>query len=94
MDAAEYANIAALEAEHWYYSGKRRLVREWIQRARPVARKRTHPALDAWEERMRGRFATQIRIVGGLARGRVEIHYFSHEDLERILELAGVGSKL
>lgn len=35
MDAVEYANIAALEAEHWYYSGKRRFVREWIHRARP-----------------------------------------------------------
>lgn len=35
MDAAEYTNIAALEAEHWYYSGKRRFVRDWIQHARP-----------------------------------------------------------
>jgi 2-polyprenyl-3-methyl-5-hydroxy-6-metoxy-1,4-benzoquinol methylase len=35
MDAAEYTNIAALEAEHWYYAGKRQFVREWIQRARP-----------------------------------------------------------
>jgi SAM-dependent methyltransferase len=35
MDAAEYANIAALETEHWYYSGKRRFVRDWIQRVRP-----------------------------------------------------------
>jgi 2-polyprenyl-3-methyl-5-hydroxy-6-metoxy-1,4-benzoquinol methylase len=35
MDATEYANIAALEARHWYYSGKRRLVREWIERTRP-----------------------------------------------------------
>lgn len=35
MDASEYANIAALEAEHWYYSGKRRFVRDWIQRVRP-----------------------------------------------------------
>ncbi len=35
MDAAEYENIAALEQEHWYYSGKRRLVRDWIQRVRP-----------------------------------------------------------
>jgi SAM-dependent methyltransferase len=35
MDAAEYTNIAALEAEHWYYSGKRRFVRDWIFRARP-----------------------------------------------------------
>ena len=37
MDAAEYANIAALEGEHWYYSGKRRFVRDWIIRARPPA---------------------------------------------------------
>jgi SAM-dependent methyltransferase len=37
MDAAEYLNIAALEAEHWYYSGKRRFVREWIQHVRPPA---------------------------------------------------------
>lgn len=35
MDAAEYANIAALETEHWYYSGKRRFVRDWILRVRP-----------------------------------------------------------
>ena len=37
MDAAEYANIDALEREHWYYSGKRRFVRDWIHRARPPA---------------------------------------------------------
>ena len=35
MDAAEYANIAALEREHWYYSGKRQFVRAWIERVRP-----------------------------------------------------------
>jgi SAM-dependent methyltransferase len=35
MDAAEYDNLAALEREHWYYSGKRRLVREWIARVQP-----------------------------------------------------------
>ena len=35
MDAAEYDNIAALEQTHWYYAGKRRFVREWIQRVRP-----------------------------------------------------------
>jgi SAM-dependent methyltransferase len=35
MDAAEYANIAALEKEHWYYSGKREFARWWIERVRP-----------------------------------------------------------
>lgn len=38
MDAAEYDNIAALEQEHWYYSGKRRFVRDWIRRVRPPRR--------------------------------------------------------
>lgn len=37
MDASEYANIAALEAEHWYYAGKRQLVRQWIERVRAPA---------------------------------------------------------
>lgn len=38
MDPAEYANIAALEGDHWYYSGKRRFVRDWIRRVRPPRR--------------------------------------------------------
>jgi hypothetical protein len=29
-----------------------------------------------------------------VGRGRVELHYFNEEDLERILELAGVASDL
>jgi ParB family chromosome partitioning protein len=61
---------------------------------KPTAKRRSHPALEAWEGRLRDHFGTQVRIAGGLARGRVEIHYFSGEDLERILELAGVGSTL
>ena len=62
--------------------------------ARPAARRRSHPALGVWEERLRTRFATQVRIAGGLGRGRIEIQYFSEEDLERILELSGVGTGL
>lgn len=38
MDAAEYANIAALERDHWYYAGKREFVRDWILRVRPPRR--------------------------------------------------------
>ncbi len=37
MDSAEYYNLAALERDHWYYSGKRRLVRSWIERLRSPA---------------------------------------------------------
>ncbi len=35
MDAAEYANLDRVEHHHWYYSGKRRMVRKWIDRSRP-----------------------------------------------------------
>jgi ParB family chromosome partitioning protein len=59
-------------------------------RAQKPARRRLHPALESTENAFRDRFATQVRIVGGVGRGRVEIHYFSEEDLERILELSGV----
>jgi SAM-dependent methyltransferase len=35
MNAEEYANLENVEGEHWYYSGKRQFVREWLLRARP-----------------------------------------------------------
>jgi SAM-dependent methyltransferase len=35
MNADEYANLEATERDHWYYSGKRQFVREWIARVRP-----------------------------------------------------------
>ena len=33
MNPAEYANIAALERRHWYYAGKRAVVKGWLNRA-------------------------------------------------------------
>jgi SAM-dependent methyltransferase len=38
MDAAEYTNLEATERDHWYYAGKRHLVRHWINRVRAPAR--------------------------------------------------------
>lgn len=35
MNAAEYANLDRVEQEHWYYAGKRELVRRWLARVRP-----------------------------------------------------------
>ena len=35
MNAEEYANLERVEGDHWYYSGKRRFVREWISRVKP-----------------------------------------------------------
>ncbi len=36
MDPAEYANLAAVEGEHWYYAGKRDVVRYWLDRTFPL----------------------------------------------------------
>ena len=35
MNAEEYQNLERVERTHWYYAGKRALVRGWIQRVRP-----------------------------------------------------------
>lgn len=32
MNPAEYDNLEAKEREHWYYAGKREVVRRWLQR--------------------------------------------------------------
>jgi ParB family chromosome partitioning protein len=61
---------------------------------RSTPKKRAHPALGAWEDRLRIRYGTQVKIIGGTGRGRVEIHYFSEEDLERILQLSGAETQL
>jgi len=37
MNADEYLNLERVEPTHWYYAGKRELVRSWIQRTRPPA---------------------------------------------------------
>ncbi len=37
MNADEYDNLERVEGGHWYYSGKRRFVRGWIERIRPPA---------------------------------------------------------
>lgn len=37
MNADEYANLERVEQHHWYYAGKRDLVRSWINRVRPPA---------------------------------------------------------
>lgn len=37
MNAEEYANLERVEADHWYYAGKREIARRWLERARPFA---------------------------------------------------------
>lgn len=35
MDTAEYDNLARVEGAHWYYAGKREVVRAWLDRVGP-----------------------------------------------------------
>jgi len=36
MNPEEYSNLARVEARHWFYAGKREIVRHWIQRFHPL----------------------------------------------------------
>ncbi|OGB89498.1 hypothetical protein A2625_01100 [candidate division WOR-1 bacterium RIFCSPHIGHO2_01_FULL_53_15] len=46
--------------------------------------------LNALVERLTEHFATKVKIHGSPERGRIEIEYYSKEDLERVLELMAV----
>ncbi len=43
------------------------------------------------QERLRARLATQVQIRHGDKKGKIEIEYYGNEDLDRLLELMGVG---
>lgn len=75
MDPAEYDNLAAVEAEHWYYSGKRSAVRHWLRATMPFGRDRV--LLDCGAGT--GRFAKEME-----ADCRVLV-LDSHEESLRIL---------
>lgn len=41
MKTAEYENLERIERTHWYYSGKREIVKFWIQRCKPLGASET-----------------------------------------------------
>jgi ParB family chromosome partitioning protein len=66
----------------------------WLNQGRKGGAGRKRPAggardpdVRAVEERLVERFGTKVQIKGGPSRGRIEIAYFSADDLERVLEL-------
>ncbi len=67
--------------------------RKGRQIAGPVSRRRREaaapedPDRDRLLDRLRERFQTRVRIRGGEERGRIELEYFSEEDLQRITQL-------
>lgn len=55
------------------------------------AKRWTHgdPHLTQIEEKLQHHLGTRVRITPGRKRGKIEIEYYSHEDLERVLRLLG-----
>jgi ParB family chromosome partitioning protein len=69
------------------------MVRRRSRRARVKSRGRQRSAtLDDLETRMQQWLSTQCRISARGKGGRIEIHYYSEDDLERVLERMGVLS--
>ena len=63
MNASEYDNLARVEATHWYYAGKREIVRGWIDRARPPQPSDTLLDCGAGTGRFAKEMETQCRVI-------------------------------
>jgi ParB family chromosome partitioning protein len=50
------------------------------------SKQRKDPQVEEIETRMRGVLGTRVKITGNTSRGRMEIHYFSQEELERVVD--------
>ena len=60
-----------------------------IASSRNKAQGQLSAALSKVQERLRNRLSTQVQIHQGAKKGKIEIEYYSNEDLQRILELIG-----
>ena len=58
-----------------------------------VAAPGSDPHLANLEDRLREKFGTKVRLQYAQGKGMVEISFFSDEELERILQILGVGSE-
>ena len=50
-------------------------------------------AIDNLENRLRERFATDVKIHHAEKKGRIEIEYYGNGDLERILSILGISAQ-
>lgn len=69
-------------AQDWSVRATEAGVRQ-TRRGRSQARRRS-PEIEALEEQLREALGTRVQVVGSLARGRIELHYGSAAELERI----------
>jgi ParB family chromosome partitioning protein len=68
-----------------------RLARDPVRK--PPRQQRQDPELVRFEDRLRQRFGTQVRIKRQGQRGKLEIEFYNQEDLERILDSLEVLSQ-
>jgi len=71
------------------------IAKRMAKRASRVARKAAgrDPNVEAAEEALQRALGTRVRIVQGRKGGRLEIHYFSDEELERVYDLVLKAAK-
>lgn len=64
MQSSEYDNLAAVEAHHWYYAGKRDIVRCWLERCDALGTDRTlldyGAGTGAFADQLRGSCAVRV----------------------------------
>ena len=58
-----------------------------LDRAKPKTKQEKDPHIVSIEERLRRVLGTKVRVCPGKKKGKIEIEYYSDEDLERILAL-------
>ncbi len=99
LDRAEEQLLAAerIRKENLTVRATERLVESMRAGSRPARRRKAGSATNETsfadlEKRLQQHIGTRVRIVGKANGGKIEIHYFSLEDLDRILQLVRLPS--
>jgi len=71
-----------------------RLVQKLLSQAESQKTTTRIPELEALENRLRVRLATQVRIRQGKNKGRLEIEYYSDDDLDRLTRILEAGLEM
>jgi len=101
LSAGHARALLALEDAHDQIRLARRIVTEGLSvrraeelvygRKKRVTRSGTRSAeVESLEHRLRQYFGTAVRITERRQKGKITIEYYSHEDLNRVLELMGI----
>jgi ParB family chromosome partitioning protein len=85
LSAAKYVSSKGFSVRRTEAFVQRRLRRQGMRMARPQ-----NQVLQEWETKLQQRFGTRVHISGNSKRGKVQIEFYSQEDLERLLEVWGV----